>query len=108
MHGGRCVGKSFGNEVGLALREARTARGLTLREVGVRSGGRFSPTAVAGYERGERSISLGRFCELARFYEIEPDGLLSEVLHPAPPAHVVDLTAFEEPTRTPSEGERSG
>ena len=44
-------------ETGRALRDARLARGLTLRDVGTRSNGLFKPTAVAGYERAERAIS---------------------------------------------------
>ena len=91
------MGKLFGDEVGRALRGARTARGLTLREVGVRSSGKFTPTAVAGYERGERRISLQRFCELALFYGVEPERLLAEVLHPDDRELVVDLTSLEEP-----------
>jgi len=53
--------------------------------------------AVAGYERAERKISLQRFCELANFYGVEPERLLSEALHPNDPDLVVDLTPFEEP-----------
>jgi len=66
--------------VGRALRGARQARHLTLRDVGERSDGRFKPTAVAGYERGERSISLERFCELAQLYDMAPERLLAQVL----------------------------
>jgi transcriptional regulator with XRE-family HTH domain len=88
--------------MGGALRRARAARGLTLREVGIRSRGRFTPTAVAGYERGERNISLVRFCELAFFYGIEPERLLAEALHPGDGRFVVDLTPFEEPALTPT------
>ena len=46
----------------------------------VRSGGRFKPSVIGGYERGERSISLARFVELANFYGVPPDRLLGEVL----------------------------
>ena len=35
---------------------------------------------IGGYERGERSISLARFCDLATFYGVPPDRLLGEVL----------------------------
>ncbi|MDQ2964665.1 MAG: helix-turn-helix domain-containing protein, partial [Chloroflexota bacterium] len=59
--------------MGRALRRARQTRGLTLRDVGIRSGGIFTPTAVAGYERGERAISLRRFCDLATFYDVAPE-----------------------------------
>ena len=67
-------------ETGRALRRARQARGLTLREVGTMSGGQFKPTAVAAYERGERAISLERFCALARLYDMAPERLLSQVM----------------------------
>ena len=87
-------------DVGRALRRARTARGLTLRDVGVRSEGRFSPSAVAGYERAERSISLERFCQLATFLGVAPERLLSEILHPDDPEPVIDVASFEEPTHT--------
>jgi hypothetical protein len=53
---------------------------MTLRDVGVRSGGALKATAVAGYERGERAISLARFCELCAVYEIPPQRLLAEVM----------------------------
>lgn len=90
--------RTIGNDVGRALRRARAARGLTLRDVGIRSDGRLTPTAVAGYERGERKISLQRFCELAIFYGVEPEGLLAEALHTDDREPVVDLTPFEEPS----------
>jgi transcriptional regulator with XRE-family HTH domain len=67
-------------ETGRALRRARLARGMTLRDVGVRSNGQFKPTAVAGYERGERAIALERFCELARLYGMEPERLLLQIM----------------------------
>jgi transcriptional regulator with XRE-family HTH domain len=67
-------------EIGHALRRARMARGLTLRDVGAMSNGRFKPTAVAGYERAERGISLKRFCELARLYQMAPERLLSQIM----------------------------
>ena len=50
---------------------------MTLREVGLASQGRFKSTAVAGYERAERSITLERFYELARLYDMVPERLLS-------------------------------
>ena len=88
------LGKTIGGDVGRTLRRARAARGLTLKEVGIASGGRFTPTAVAGYERNERAISLQRFCDLAAFYGVAPERLLSEALHPGE-GELVDLTPFE-------------
>lgn len=67
------------DEIGRTLRAARQARGMTLRDAGIASEGRFKPTAVAGYERSERAISVERFCELAELYGMAPDRLLSQV-----------------------------
>jgi transcriptional regulator with XRE-family HTH domain len=85
-------------EVGRALRRARRSRGLTLRDVGVRSGGRFKATAVAGYERGDRSISLDRFCRLSQLYGMAPDRLLLQVLWRVAgrPEPMIDLTQVSE------------
>lgn len=78
--------------VGSVLREARLARGLTLKMVGSLSAGRFSPTAVAGYERGERNISLVRFLELASLYGVSATELLAVISSDEGGASVVDLT----------------
>jgi transcriptional regulator with XRE-family HTH domain len=80
-------------EAGRALRQARQARGMTLRDVGLRSEGRFKPTAVAGYERGERKISLERFSELAELYEMAPDRLLAQIMwrQAGRPEPIIDL-----------------
>jgi transcriptional regulator with XRE-family HTH domain len=88
---------SFDLDAGRALRRARLSRGLTLREVGIRSNGAFKATAVAGYERGERSISLRRFFELAKIYEIPPERLLSDLARIAEgrPSTVIDLARLE-------------
>jgi len=75
----------FGKAVGYALRRSRRARGLSLRRVASESDFLFQPSTLGGYERGERAISLARFCELARLYRVPPDQLLSEVLHRVDP-----------------------
>jgi transcriptional regulator with XRE-family HTH domain len=97
------VGQAFAEGAGRVLRQARIARGLTLRQVGLRSGGAFSPSAIAGYERGERGITLERFCLLAELYGIPPDRLLAEICGDTADV-VVDLTPLEEPEITPSPG----
>jgi len=88
---------TFELEAGKALRRARRARGLTLRQVSAISLGRFKPTSVAGYERGERSISLERFCELCQLYEVPPQTLLAEILRSIAggPEPDIDLTLLE-------------
>jgi transcriptional regulator with XRE-family HTH domain len=90
--------------IGRALRRTRRARGLTLREVASRSGGLFKATSIAGYERGERSITLERFCVLCQIYGIAPERLLADILRALTerPETEIDLTVLED--LTSSEG----
>src|ERR687892_702438 len=85
--------------LGEVLRDARRRLGLTIREAAARSGTRFRPSAIGGYERGERAISLERFCDMAALYGIPPDRLLADVLdrlRPEGRAEVmIDLTRLE-------------
>jgi len=53
---------------------------LTLVDVAAMSNGMFKATSVAGYERGERSITLERFCSLCQLYGLAPDRVLAEIL----------------------------
>ena len=87
----------FALETGRALRRARRARELTLRQVSALSEGRFKPTSVAGYERGERAISLERFCELCQLYDVAPQAILAEVVRSiaGTPEPDIDLTLLE-------------
>jgi transcriptional regulator with XRE-family HTH domain len=88
----------FAKSSGQVLRAARKRRGLTLHDVWRISEGRFKPSALGGYERGERSISLDRFCSLAELYGVPADRVLGEILDQGDPAArrnvVVDLTAL--------------
>ena len=70
----------FARSVGRVLRRERERNRLTLRDVQRRSAGRFTASGVGGYERGERMISLDRFCRLADVYGSRPERLLAEVL----------------------------
>lgn len=85
--------------LGEVLRDARRRRGLTLREASDASGDRFRPSAIGGYERGERSISVERFYDLAMLYGVPADRLLGDVLERLMPTGraeiVVDLTQLE-------------
>ena len=42
--------------------------------------GVFKATSVAGYERGERSITLERFCGLTELYGYAPERVLADIL----------------------------
>jgi transcriptional regulator with XRE-family HTH domain len=71
---------SIDNHVGEAIREARKNKGLTLRDLVNRSEGRFKASATAGYERGERHISVDKFIELASILGVPPDRLMSDIM----------------------------
>ena len=83
-------------EVGRSLRKVRTQRRYRLKDVAELSG-RFTPTAVAGYERAERAISLEKFCELCAVYGVAPERLLAEAIRATDrrPPVVVDLSKVE-------------
>jgi transcriptional regulator with XRE-family HTH domain len=84
-------------EVGKALRRARRARGLTLRQVTSATEGRLRPSSVAGYERGERAISLERFYDLCQLYGVAPQALLADVIRAleGKPEPIIDLTLLD-------------
>jgi transcriptional regulator with XRE-family HTH domain len=72
--------EAFAEILGRVLRGARLRRNMTLQQVKSRTGGRFKPSALGGYERGERRITLERFCALATLYGVPGDRLLAEAL----------------------------
>lgn len=88
---------TFAEEVGRVLRHAREAHGLTLRRASHISGGLFRPTSLASYERGERAISLERFCRLSSVYGIPPARLLAEIMRRVEgrPPWVFDRSSLE-------------
>lgn len=89
-------------EIGRAIRRARRERGMTLKELADSSDGRFRPTSLAGYERGERTISVVRFCELCRLLDLQPGHLLQEITRTVygdrePRIDLTKLEALHEP-----------
>ena len=84
-------------EIGRALRRLRRAQGLTMVEVAAISEGVFKATSVAGYERGERSITLERFCGLTELYGYAPERVLADILRRSEGGvqPEIDLTALE-------------
>jgi transcriptional regulator with XRE-family HTH domain len=68
------------NAVGASLRAARLDAGFSLEQLARRSGGRYKPSSLGGYERGERTISIPRFCDLAELLGVPADQLLSRAL----------------------------
>ena len=54
---------------------------MSLRQVAIRSGGRFKPSSVASYERGERQLSLERLFSLSEVYGVEPERIVAAIAH---------------------------
>ncbi len=97
---------------GEVLRQVREGRSLSLRQVTVRSGGRFKPSSVASYERGERQISLERFFALAEVYDLAPERIVAAIAYrlehrregdrPAAKGAIVDIRDLFQPTAAQS------
>ena len=68
--------KRYAELVGEKLRRMRQDRNMSLQEVCARSGGSFVVSTLSAYERGKRSLSLERLCELAAIYGQSPMALL--------------------------------
>lgn len=82
---------SLADEVGAALRRAREARHLSLRQAARASSGAFKPSTLASYERAERTVAIERFAQIASLYEISPVRLLADALRRAegrPPVRI--------------------
>jgi transcriptional regulator with XRE-family HTH domain len=73
--------QDFAAAAGSVLREVRAGRSLSLRQVTVRSGGRFKPSSIASYERGERQISLERLFALADVYGVAAERIVAAIAH---------------------------
>lgn len=73
--------EDFAAAAGNVLRQIRMGRSLSLRQVTVRSGGRFKPSSIASYERGERQISLERLFALADVYGVAAERIVAAIAH---------------------------
>jgi transcriptional regulator with XRE-family HTH domain len=87
--------RAYIQAVGILLRDARTLRRLSLRQVEMRSGGRLSRAAVGSYERGDRAATVPRLAEIADFYQVPLASLLPGAAAPEP------LPVRLPPVRTP-------
>ena len=69
-------------ELGVALRQARNARGLSLAQVAEATG--VSRSLLSLIETGRSDITIGRLSRLARLYDIRLADLVPEPRHPDP------------------------
>lgn len=68
----------FAKVVGARLRALRKRRRLSLQAVEEQSGGHLRAVVVGSYERGDRAASVRRLAELADFYGVPVDALVSD------------------------------
>lgn len=73
------MAETLAKEIGIVLRVARRARGLTLRNVSTMSSGILKPSSLASYERGDRALTVERFLLLADLYGIRPARLMAQI-----------------------------
>ena len=66
--------------LGTRLRDAREARGLSLKNVEEAARGALTASMLSAYERGEHAITAHRLCLLAGLYDLSMEELL-EVSH---------------------------
>jgi transcriptional regulator with XRE-family HTH domain len=67
---------AFAAQVGQRLRAIRQQKGLSLNQVEIRSDFEFRSSVLGAYERGERSLAVGRMMRLATIYGVPADQLL--------------------------------
>lgn len=94
--GGSSISRGFGGAatertydelalaLGMTIRAVRLRQGLTIRDVAARSGGHLGVSALGAYERGERELSVRRFCLVASCLRVEPPALLAKGLGQMP------------------------
>jgi transcriptional regulator with XRE-family HTH domain len=66
------------SEICSKLRSLRRARGWSLMDVEIASGGRLKAVVLGSYERGARSLSVRRALEIAELYGVPASQLFSD------------------------------
>jgi transcriptional regulator with XRE-family HTH domain len=69
---------SMPQHISRRLRHIRQQQGLTLKQVEIRSRGKWKAVVLGSYERGVRAISLAKAQELSDFYGVPLVSLLTE------------------------------
>jgi len=87
---------SLAVRLGLALRDARDAARLTLREAEQRTGGELRASTISSYERGIRVVPPERLALLASTYGLTVEVLTARARYEEPPRRaVIDLEALQ-------------
>ncbi|MGA1401798.1 MAG: helix-turn-helix domain-containing protein [Candidatus Nanopelagicaceae bacterium] len=74
-------------EISQRLRQIRKQQNLTLKQVEIRSRGKWKAVVIGSYERGTRSLSISKAKSLCEFYGVPLSALFqSEGIQQVPPS----------------------
>lgn len=74
-------------EISIRLRQIRKQQNLTLKQVEIRSRGKWKAVVIGSYERGTRSLSISKAKSLCEFYGVPLSALFqSEGIQQVPPS----------------------
>jgi len=85
-------------DIASAIRAIRKQKGMTLRDVELRSNGVWKSVVIGSYERCDRTLSLKKAIALADFYQVPLDQLLGlgKLKGSTPDRLIIDLRAVKE------------
>ena len=64
--------------IGARLKQIRRQQGLTLKQIEIKSRGKWKAVVIGSYERGTRSLSVAKAEELANFYGVPLSAFFTE------------------------------
>ena len=64
--------------IGARLKQIRRQQGLTLKQIEIKSRGKWKAVVIGSYERGTRSLSVAKAEELASFYGVPLSAFFTE------------------------------
>ena len=64
--------------IGARLKHIRRQQGLTLKQIEIKSRGKWKAVVIGSYERGTRSLSVAKAEELASFYGVPLSAFFTE------------------------------
>jgi repressor LexA len=86
------------NDIGAMIREARQARGISLRQLAIQVGIHFSH--LSKIENGKDQVGRSSLARIAEALGVDPDLMLGEAGHQARPFRVLGQIAAGEPIET--------
>ena len=66
------------HHIGARLKHIRRQQGLTLKQIEIKSRGKWKAVVIGSYERGTRSLSVAKAEELANFYGVPLSAFFTE------------------------------